>query len=115
MKVALITLSFTLVTGCNIHRDKDVLLYPHGVGAADEFTSSFARVPECHGIRVHVVSDGHNPVTDVRIHYYSGTSPAPFGFVAMPHGSPNFGGDTVDQAVKQACELVKGKGGEIAK
>jgi hypothetical protein len=77
-----------------------------------EFEAAFAAEPACHDLKL--VKDGG---ADVRVHYFGTSIFNPnggvSGYIAFHKSSPEFSGATPQQAVKLACDILKGKGGTV--
>jgi hypothetical protein len=114
MKKILIIAALLCCAGCQTHRDPTKFFLYAGADN-EEFVDAFAAEPACHGLNL--VTDLSK--ADLRVHYF-GTSqinsnfPHPVsGYIAYPHASPDFSGDTPALAVKQACGMMQGKGGHV--
>jgi len=78
--------------------------------AQDEFIGAFAGEPECHGIVMHLNDKSSARISDIRVHYWHDPNypgPPPRGYVVVASGTPDFVGDTPQEAVKQACQIIK--------
>jgi hypothetical protein len=114
MKRILIIAALLCCVGCQTHR-YPTRFFLYAGADNEEFVDAFAAEPACHGLTL--VTDMSK--ADLRVHYH-GTSqinpgfPHPVsGYIAYPHSSPDFFGDTPALAVKQACDMMKGKGGHV--
>jgi len=77
-----------------------------------EFEAAFVAEPECHGLKLF-----KDRGADVRIHYFGTSIFNPnggvSGYIAYPKSESDFSGATPQQAVKQVCDILKGKGGSV--
>lgn len=115
-RLLLFGLAVLLYAGCQAKHYPTASLYARDQDRM-EFQDAFVTEPACSGLKLVKDTSG----ADVRIHY-NGTSftnpKVPIhqvvtGFIAYPHSLPDFSGDTPALAVKQACDILKGKGGSV--
>jgi hypothetical protein len=115
------------VTAIKAHKkhsnEPEVLLYANSQDQS-EFITMFAEVPQCHGVRLHTNMTDNFAVPPIRLHYYgtskqgnpvAGIDQYVVGNVVFPNGPtmPDVYGKTPEEVARQACEIIKGTGGQV--
>ncbi len=111
-RVLLFGVAVLLYAGCQAKHYPTAYLYASDQDRT-EFQDAFVIEPACNGLKLL----NNVGAADVRIHYRGTSRFDPIGgvsgYIAFHKSSPDFSGATPQQAVKQACDMLKGKGGSL--